>query len=266
MPSISKYQWHPFTITSCPFDPYVSVHIRLIGDFTKAFGDAVGAGPAQSKFYEEASADPSAIYEVALQNGQQMPALRIDGPYGAPAEDVFNNEIAILIGAGIGVTSWASILKNIWHMRNSDNGLERLRRVEFIWMSRDVTSFEWFQSLLSSLEDRPAEMPGASTDQFLRIHTFLTQKLDADTTQNVILNTVGSDTDPLTQLKARTNFGRPNFRRIFTDIRDGIADRTYLRGLEERTRTRVGVYFCGPSVAGTDYPTISPHDSANVLQ
>ncbi|EEU36169.1 uncharacterized protein NECHADRAFT_52952 [Fusarium vanettenii 77-13-4] len=252
MPSISKYQWHPFTITSCPFDPYVSVHIRLIGDFTKAFGDAVGVGPAQSKFYEEASVDPSAIYEVALQNGQQMPALRIDGPYGAPAEDVFNNEIAILIGAGIGVTPWASILKNIWHMRNSDNGLERLRRVEFIWMSRDVTSFEWFQSLLSSLEDRPAEMPGASTDQFLRIHTFLTQKLDADTTQNVILNTVGSDTDPLTQLKARTNFGRPNFRRIFTDIRDGIADRTYLRGLEERTRTRVGVYFCGPSVAARE--------------
>ncbi|KAI8711346.1 FAD-binding FR-type domain-containing protein [Fusarium sp. LHS14.1] len=252
MPSISKYQWHPFTITSCPFDPYVSVHIRLIGDFTKALGDAVGAGPAQSKFYEEASIDPSAIYEVALQNGQQMPALRIDGPYGAPAEDVFDNEIAILIGAGLGVTPWASILKNIWHMRNSDNGLERLRRVEFIWLSRDVTSFEWFQSLLSSLEDRSAEIPGASTDQFLRIHTFLTQKLDADTAQNVILNTVGSDTDPLTRLKARTNFGRPDFRRIFTSIRDDIVDRTYLRGPEGTARTQVGVYFCGPSVAARE--------------
>jgi NADPH oxidase len=33
-----------------------------------------------------------------------MPVLKIDGPYGAPAEDVFHSEVAVLIGAGIGVT------------------------------------------------------------------------------------------------------------------------------------------------------------------
>ncbi|OAA62765.1 NADPH oxidase [Niveomyces insectorum RCEF 264] len=49
IPSISKYQWHPFTITSCPYDPYVSVHVRQVGDFTRALGDAVGAGSAQAK-------------------------------------------------------------------------------------------------------------------------------------------------------------------------------------------------------------------------
>jgi NADPH oxidase len=31
-----------------------------------------------------------------------LPAVRIDGPYGAPTEDVFNAEVAILVGAGIG--------------------------------------------------------------------------------------------------------------------------------------------------------------------
>jgi len=31
-----------------------------------------------------------------------LPKVRIDGPYGAPAEDVFNSEVAVLIGAGIG--------------------------------------------------------------------------------------------------------------------------------------------------------------------
>lgn len=31
-----------------------------------------------------------------------LPAVRIDGPYGAPAEDVFSAEVAILVGAGIG--------------------------------------------------------------------------------------------------------------------------------------------------------------------
>lgn len=31
-----------------------------------------------------------------------LPHVRIDGPYGAPAEDVFNSQVAILVGAGIG--------------------------------------------------------------------------------------------------------------------------------------------------------------------
>lgn len=251
VPSLSSYQWHPFTITSCPYDPYVSVHVRQVGDFTRALGDAVGAGAAQAKLYD--GVDPMGMYEVALQNGQQMPRLRIDGPYGAPAEDVFDNEIAVLIGTGIGVTPWASILKNIWHLRNSPNPPTRLRRVEFIWVCKDTGSFEWFQTLLSSLESQSSEaarIPGSNGIEFLKIHTFLTQKLDIDTTQNIVLNSVGSEVDPLTALKARTNFGRPNFSSIFEAMRNGILDRTYINGLEGSMQTTVGVYFCGPSAAG----------------
>ncbi|KAK5006603.1 hypothetical protein LTR28_006298, partial [Elasticomyces elasticus] len=163
-PSVSAQQWHPFTITSCPFDPYISVHVRQVGDFTRALADALGAGPQQAKLYDEL--DPKGMYEVALQKGQEMPGLRIDGPYGAPAEDVFDNEIAVLVGTGIGVTPWASILKNIWHLRRSPNPPRRLRRVEFIWVCGDTTSFEWFQALLSSLEAQSlsltAPAPGAA--------------------------------------------------------------------------------------------------------
>ncbi|KAG9256072.1 NADPH oxidase [Emericellopsis atlantica] len=256
VPSISKYQWHPFTITSCPFDPYVSVHVRQVGDFTRELGDALGAGAAQAKLYD--GVDPMGMYEVALQNGQEMPGLRIDGPYGAPAEDVFENEIAVLIGTGIGVTPWASILKNIWHLRNSPNPPRRLRRVEFIWVCRDTGSFEWFQTLLSSLEgqsNEAARIPGSSGEEFLKIHTYLTQKLDMDTTQNIVLNSVGSEMDPLTELKSRTNFGRPNFNNMFTAMREGIRDRSYMGGLEGSMKTTVGVYFCGPSAAARDIKT-----------
>ncbi|KAB8305032.1 hypothetical protein EYC80_004337 [Monilinia laxa] len=250
VPSVSRGQWHPFTITSCPFDPYISIHIRQVGDFTRTLGDALGAGTAQAKLYD--SVDPRGMYEVALDNGQKMPGIRIDGPYGAPAEDVFENEVAVLIGTGIGVTPWASILKNIWHLRHGTNPPERLRRVEFIWVCRDTNSFEWFHTLLASLEAQSQEaaaQPGNDGQEFLRIHTYLTQKLDIDTAQNIVLNSVGADVDPLTELKSRTNFGRPDFVKLFEGMRDGIVDKTYMTGLEGDFKTNVGVYFCGPNVA-----------------
>ncbi|KAF2493788.1 hypothetical protein BU16DRAFT_550770 [Lophium mytilinum] len=251
-PDVSHNQWHPFTITSCPFDPYVSVHVRQVGDFTRALADSLGAGQSQSKLYDEL--DPMGMYEVALQHGQKMPRLRIDGPYGAPAEDVFENEIAVLIGTGIGVTPWAAILKNIWHLRLSPNPPKRLRRVEFIWVCKDTSSFEWFQALLSSLEAQSMGSPngGAEGADFLRIHTYLTQRMDVNTANNIVLNSVGTDKDPLTELSSRTNFGRPNFSRLLTGMRDGIMDRSYMNGLESSLRTDVGVYFCGPSVAARD--------------
>jgi NADPH oxidase len=250
VPSVSGGQWHPFTITSCPFDPYISIHVRLVGDFTRALANAIGAGPEQAKLYNDL--DPNGMYEVALQNGQEMPRIRVDGPYGAPAEDVFDNEIAILIGSGIGVTPWASILKNIWHMRTSQNPPKRLKRVEFIWVCRDTNSFEWFQSLLKSLEEQHEDLRLGAPIEFLRIHTYLTQKVDFDTAQNIVLNSVGMDKDPLTELSSRTNFGRPNFQRLLVGMRDGILNQTYLGGVEKGGRTDVGVYFCGPNTAARD--------------
>lgn len=184
-----------------------------------------------------------------------MPTLRVDGPYGAPAEDVFDNEIAVLIGTGIGVTPWASILKNIWHLRSGPRPPHRLRRVEFIWVCKDTSSFEWFQALLSSLESQSAS---AALDQdapeFLRIHTYLTQRLDQDTAANIFLNSVGQELDPLTELRSRTNFGRPDFNRLFRAMRDGLRDHSYMPGLSgsESASTEIGVYFCGPNVAARD--------------
>ncbi|KAL9604264.1 MAG: hypothetical protein Q9219_000662 [cf. Caloplaca sp. 3 TL-2023] len=252
VPTVSSTQWHPFTITSCPFDPYVSIHVRQVGDWTRDLGDALGCGPAQSK--ELDTLDPSGVYEIALQNHQSMPSIRIDGPYGAPAEDVFDNEIAILIGTGIGITPWASILKNIWHLRAGPNPPKRLRRVEFIWVCKDTSSFEWFQALLSSLEQQShdAASGSGSGPEFLRIHTYLTQRLDIDTTANIYLNSVGTAKDPLTELKTRTNFGRPDFKKLFGAMRDGIMDGRYIGGLEGSLKTDVGVYFCGPNSAARD--------------
>jgi len=74
-----------------------------------------------------------------------------------------------------------------------------------------------------------------------------------------VLNSVGTERDPLTELRSRTNFVRPNFKRLFGGLRDGIINGTYMPNLDRHNdpaaqqkgnhTTKVGVYFCGPSVA-----------------
>lgn len=39
----------------------------------------------------------------------------IDGPYGTPTRRIFTSEHAVLIGAGIGITPFASILQSIMY-------------------------------------------------------------------------------------------------------------------------------------------------------
>lgn len=143
------------------------MHVRQVGDFTNALGERLGVGPsvvsamtqAAKKGYEKDSKDISRGDFVEVDPAMSsitLPQVRIDGPYGAPAEDVFDNEVAVLIGAGIGVTPFASILKHIWY-RQKKGKLGSLRRVEFFWVCRDAPSFGWFQSLLSEVEAAQAD-------------------------------------------------------------------------------------------------------------
>lgn len=215
VPEVSKYQWHPFTISSAPDDPYVSVHIRQAGDFTRALGERLGCTADLAKEVTEGANGKRELaygegkfvdYSGALLAAGRMPLLRIDGPYGAPAEDVFKSEgqprtprslfhrtdstwvVAVLVGTGIGVTPFASILKNIWSVmtvrslymhHRADELMSRymqkkgklgaLRRVEFIWINRDTGSFEWFQALLRQLEDVSLFPPPHFTIQLTKL-------------------------------------------------------------------------------------------------
>lgn len=84
---------------------------------------------------------------------------------------------AVLIGTGIGVTPFASILQSImhryWKARHTcprcsfewasdiPKSVMNLRKVDFFWINRDQRSFEWFVNLLSQLEIEQAELGGA---------------------------------------------------------------------------------------------------------
>jgi NADPH oxidase len=156
-PEISLWQYHPFTLTSAPEEDYISVHVRCQGDFTVALARSLGCDfgkkgdrdGAVVKSIDEEGVDPS-LRRV-------LPRVYIDGPFGSASEDVFKFEVAVLVGAGIGVTPFASILKSIWYRMNYPQGRSRLRKVYFFWVIRDFGSLEWFRSLLMAIEAQDSE-------------------------------------------------------------------------------------------------------------
>jgi NADPH oxidase len=159
---VSIWQYHPFTLTSAPEEDYISVHIRMVGNFTKAFGKALGCDIDKKGGRSEKGASKDITNELALR--KILPRVYIDGPFGSASEDVFKFEIAVLVGAGIGVTPFASILKSIWYRMNYPQGRTRLRKVYFFWICRDFGSFEWFRSLLLAIEAQ-------DLDDHIEIHT-----------------------------------------------------------------------------------------------
>lgn len=234
-PEVSVWQYHPFTLTSAPEEDYISIHVRCVGNFTRALAKALGCDFDKKEVKEKntavvsGSADEDSV-DPSLR--RILPRVYIDGPFGSASEDVFKFEIAVLVGAGIGVTPFASILKSIWYRMNYPQGKTRLRKVYFFWVCRDFGSLEWFRSLLAAIEAQDLE-------DHIEIHTYLTAKVKVDDAANIMINDANAEQDAITGLRAPTNFGRPNWDMIFKSIR------------KIHSPAEAGVFFCGPKGLGS---------------
>ncbi len=176
-PEVSIWQYHPFTLTSAPEEDYISVHVRAVGNFTKSLAQALGCEFDKPK--DKTSRPVTQVVSVDKNTKgadidptirKDLPRVYVDGPFGSASEDVFKFETAVLVGAGIGVTPFASILKSIWYRMNYPQQRTRLRKVYFFWICRDFGSLEWFRSLLLAIEaqdySNKIEIHTVSTDFF----------------------------------------------------------------------------------------------------
>ncbi|TNM99120.1 NADPH oxidase 1 [Takifugu flavidus] len=210
-PAISQLEWHPFTMTSAPEEDFFSVHIRSAGDWTDKLIEIM----------------------QQLPEGAQGPKMGVDGPFGTASEDVFDYEVSMLVGAGIGVTPFASILKSIWYKFKESNPKLRTRKIYFYWLCRETHAFEWFADLLQVLEK---EMDERGMADFLTYKLYLTKWDDGHVCHiNVHPD---SDVDMVTGLRQQTNYGRPNWDKEFEQVR------------KENPTSVVGTFLCGPEALG----------------
>uniref|UniRef100_A0A3Q3VJ84 FAD-binding FR-type domain-containing protein n=1 Tax=Mola mola TaxID=94237 RepID=A0A3Q3VJ84_MOLML len=200
-PAISQLEWHPFTMTSAPEEEFFGVHIRSAGDWTDKLIDIM----------------------------QKLPegAMGVDGPFGTASEDVFDYEVSMLVGAGIGVTPFASILKSIWYKFKESNPKLRTRKIYFYWLCRETHAFEWFADLLQVLEK---EMEERGMGDFLTYKLYLTQW---DQSHVRVW-----ERDVVTGLKQKTHYGRPAWDKEFEQVR------------KENPTSVVGTFLCGPEALG----------------
>ncbi|NXA70572.1 NOX5 oxidase, partial [Mohoua ochrocephala] len=244
IPAIAAYEWHPFSISSAPEQPETLwLHIRALGQWTNKLYEYFQRlelhGPEPNLPGKSRREQRSRHWEWVSGIGIRAEGLcYLDGPYGTPSGRIFTSEHAVLIGAGIGITPFASILQSImfryrrrkqscpschfsWCEERRDEEMT-LRKVDFIWITRDQQHLEWFLSLLSKLETEQAELePGG---KFLELHLYMTSALGKGDMKalglQVALDLLAAQEkrDSITGLRTRTQPGRPDWDKVFGKV------------------------------------------------
>ncbi|XP_036068405.1 NADPH oxidase 5 [Oryzias melastigma] len=267
IPVIAKYEWHPFTISSAPEQTdTLWLHVRSMGQWTNRLyeyfrqieSDELCSGRLATSLKRRRQRTKTEVSAKFVENHRFCNIkCYVDGPYGTPTRQIFTSEHAVLIGAGIGITPFASILQSImyryrlrkqncpscnfsWCENLKDSDMT-LRKVDFIWINRDQKSFEWFVSLLTKLEmDQADEEPEG---RFLEMHMYMTSALSKNDMKAIGLQMAldllakKEKRDSITGLRTRTQPGRPEWGKVF-------------QKLSKENKGKVHVFYCGaPSLA-----------------
>jgi predicted ferric reductase len=95
VPAISKWEWHPFTLSSSPFQSHLGFHIKTAGDWTNELHRLMSEKKLESENAHDSFRKVSEIEQTST-------AVYIEGPIGASSQGFSDHESVVLIGAGIG--------------------------------------------------------------------------------------------------------------------------------------------------------------------
>jgi predicted ferric reductase len=111
VPELGLFQWHPFSLSSCPEQKVATLHIRKSGGWT------------------------SALYELAQK--KEDINIMFEGPYGSVGVDIMSDryKMIMLVSGGIGVTPMQSICNELMLMYSTKR--RELKKLSFIWTERD---------------------------------------------------------------------------------------------------------------------------------
>ncbi|XP_027424522.2 dual oxidase 2 [Zalophus californianus] len=211
--ALGTNEYHPFTLTSAPHEDTLSLHIRAAGPWTTRLRE----------IYSPPTGDGCARY----------PKLYLDGPFGEGHQEWHKFEVSVLVGGGIGVTPFASILKDL--VFKSSLGSQMLcKKIYFIWVTRTQRQFEWLADIIREVEENDRQ-------DLVSVHIYITQlaeKFDLRTTMLYICERHFQkvlNRSLFTGLRSITHFGRPPFEPFFKSLQE-----------VHPQVPKIGVFSCGP--------------------
>lgn len=163
VPSISKFQWHPFSITSSTNvdDDRFSVLIKCHGQWTDSLYNL--------------------IHSMLGSGSNQMKSLPIavEGPYGPANFPYHRYDSLVLVAGGSGITPFLSIIQDIASRNgNMNTHPTKIQLIYMVKRSQDLSLLTPISSLLLNI---PAEL------EHLKLKMFVTQEEGSCVTAREIL-------------------------------------------------------------------------------
>ncbi|XP_061855522.1 dual oxidase 2 isoform X2 [Colius striatus] len=211
--ALGTTEYHPFTLTSAPHEDKLSLHIRAVGPWTTRLRELYS---------------PQSLALIG-----KLPKLYLDGPFGEGHQEWNKFEVSVLVGGGIGVTPFASILKDLV-FKSSINSKLLCKKIYFIWVTRTQRQFEWLADIIREVEE-------ADRNNLVSVHIYITQlaeKFDLRTTMLYICERHFQkvlNKSLFTGLRSITHFGRPPFVPFFDSLQEVHPE-----------VQKIGVFSCGP--------------------
>ncbi|CAH2071135.1 unnamed protein product [Thlaspi arvense] len=230
-PAVSKFEWHPFSITSSPGNDYLSIHIRQLGDWTE------GIKKVFSVVCEAPEAGKSGLLRAERPNKISLPELLIDGPYGAPAQDHWKYDVLLLVGLGIGATPFISILRDL--LNNIVKQQEQAECHSGSCSNSNMSSDHSFSCLNSEAGNRIPQNRRRTLKTKNAYFYWVTREQGSFDWFRDIMNEI-ADSD----IKLRTHFGRPKWKKVLSKIST------------KHKNARIGVFYCGVPSLGKELSTL----------
>eukprot|EP00871_Galdieria_phlegrea_P004148 jgi/Galph1/4734/GphlegSOOS_G3341.1 len=106
VPAVSRWEYHPISIASGPYESDLRIFIKSSGDWSSAV----------YQLAEELQEETFAFTEDNTKEyARGFTIVNIRGPFGAPTEHVADFSKVVLIGTGIGATPFSSVIREYLH-------------------------------------------------------------------------------------------------------------------------------------------------------
>eukprot|EP01135_Chromosphaera_perkinsii_P011915 Nk52_evm32s2531 gene=Nk52_evmTU32s2531 len=211
---LSKFQWHPFSVSDITEDGSVRIYVKKTGDWTDGF--------------------VSSLLCVDKAQDKDIRHIDVEGPHGRIGLDLGDYNNFFLSSGGIGVTPNIFLLHEI--IRRYEKGQMRIRQIVFVWSVRSVELLNEFLPKLEQLYEKHMAI--------LRLHIHLTATGKTEPAfEHSSIGIVKGKRASLSSL-LESYYGYLDKSKCENDIETSSTDSDCD---DSAPQDKVGVFVCGPS-------------------